>query len=216
MQLSRKGAAFIRLHEGFREKAYLDPVGVLTIGVGFTWKSEAFRNWWRAWKTGEFDKNSRMTKDEADDALQYLVTHEYGKAVDKFLTGTPVPQHVYDAMVSAVFNLGPGALRWKWAAAVKDGDYAVAAARLRKTGTTAKGKTLPGLVRRRKEEALLLEKGIYTGVFDAKANVEAVLKTPTAPSQEELQAAKRALARQSAAPVKAALPWWKRLFGLTK
>jgi len=58
--------------------------------------------------------------------------------------------------VSAVFNLGPVALKWRWAKAMKDGDYRQAAAYLSVTGTTAKGKTLPGLVKRRREEANLM------------------------------------------------------------
>lgn len=162
-RLSANGAEFIRLHEGFRSKWYLDPVGVPTIGIGFTWRSKSFRDWWGRFKSQPFRRGATMTQHEADDALQFLVAREYGKAVNDFL-GKRVPQHVYDAMVSAVFNLGPGALRWKWAAAAKRGDYSESARLLRRTGVTAKGKRLPGLVRRRKEEAHLLEKGVYTGV----------------------------------------------------
>lgn len=202
MRLSRKGAAFLRLHEGFRSKAYFDPGGVLTIGVGMTWRSKAFRDWWRAWKTGVLEADSTMTEDEADDALQFMVAREYGKSVNDFLAHEVVPQHVFDAMVSAVYNLGPGALKWKWAAAVKAGDYKLAASYLRKTGTTAGGKTLAGLVRRRKEEALLIEKGVYTGVAESPA---AATQKP-ATREEPIQA--------PATPVPAVLPWWKRLFGL--
>lgn len=166
--LSSRGAAFLRLHEGVRLNAYRDPVGIVTIGVGFTWRSAAFRSWWERNKAAPFNMRSSMTVQEVDDALVYLVAREYGKAVNDFL-GKPVKQHVFDAMTSAVFNLGPGALKWKWAAAAKRGDYAEAARLLRRTGTTAGGKRLAGLVRRRKEEALLLEKGIYTGVKHAPA-----------------------------------------------
>ena len=49
-----------------------------------------------------FDDRATMTEAEADDALQFIVKEEYGKAVDQFLAGQKVPQHVYDAMVSAV------------------------------------------------------------------------------------------------------------------
>ena len=161
MILSKKGAAFIRGHEGFRSRAYRDPVGVLTIGIGFTWRSTAFRSWWNAHTGTVFDSDSRMTEAEADACLQYMVEREYGKAVNDFL-GKPVPQHVYDAMVSAVFNLGPGSLNWQWAQAARAGNYELAARMLTKTGTTAGGKTLPGLVRRRKEEAMLLLKPTQT------------------------------------------------------
>lgn len=165
-RLSKNGAAFIRLHEGFRSRWYKDPTGTGTIGIGFTWASSAFREWWRANKPGvTFGPGVSMTEREADEVLTLLVEREYGKAVNAFLK-KDVPQHVFDAMASAVFNLGPGSLKWKWAVAAKAGDYAAAARRLRVTGTTSKGVKLPGLVRRRKEEALLLENGIYTGISE--------------------------------------------------
>jgi len=164
MNLSTKGAAFVRLHEGFVASYYLDPVAVGTIGVGFTWSSQAFRDWWAKNKPGKtFGPGSTMTRAEADDALLFLFTEEYGKAVNDFLK-KEVPQHVFDGTASPVYNLGPGSLKWKWAAAVKSGDFAAAARLLEKTGTTAKGKKLAGLVRRRKEEAMVIEMGIYTGV----------------------------------------------------
>ena len=167
MQLSAKGAAFVRLHEGYAAKYYLDPVKVGTIGIGFTWGSAAFREWWGKNKSGvTFGPGATMSRAEAEDALRYLFEREYGKAVNDFLKKT-VPQHVFDGMASPVFNLGPGSLKWKWASAIKAGDVAKGAALLRTTGTTAKGKKLAGLVRRRKEEALLIELGVYTGVDNA-------------------------------------------------
>lgn len=183
MKLSRKGAAFIRLHEGFRSRWYKDATGTGTIGIGFTWLSSSFRDWWRLNKPGVlFGPGVAMSEAEAEEALIFLVEREYGKAVNAFLK-KDVPQHVFDAMCSAVFNLGPGALKWKWAAAAKDGDYAAAAARLRNTGTTSKGKQLAGLVRRRREEALLLEKGVYTGVAaEPVAPQPEPSPTPQAPS----------------------------------
>ncbi len=163
MKLSSKGAAFIRGHEGFISKWYRDPVGILTIGIGFTWRSDSFRVWWKKNKPGVNVGAGSMTRAEADDALSYLCAREYGTAVNKFL-GHPSPQHVFDGMVSPVYNLGARALKWKWAAACQAGDYEKGAHLLTNTGTTAKGIKLTGLVRRRKEEALLISKGIYTGV----------------------------------------------------
>ena len=197
MILSKKGAAFIRGHEGFRSRAYRDPVGVLTIGIGFTWRSNAFRSWWNGTKGTSFNIDARMTEAEADEALRYLVEREYGKAVDEFLDGKPVPQHVYDAMVSAVFNMGPGSLNWSWAKAIKAGDYELAARALMKTGTTAKGKTLPGLVRRRKEEAMLLQHGVDKGIPPSPVRQSAVTQ-PSPPTP----------------PAKQPSKWWQRLFGL--
>jgi GH24 family phage-related lysozyme (muramidase) len=162
MKLSAEGAGFIRTHEGFVGKYYLDPVGIPTIGVGFTWRSSSFREWWKKNKGGSpFQPGATITRSQADDALRFLVEREYGKAVNNFL-GKSVPQHVFDGMVSPVFNLGAGSLKWKWAAAAKKGEYAASAELLRSTGTTAQGKKLRGLVSRRIEEAELIEHGDYT------------------------------------------------------
>lgn len=176
LELSRAGAAFVRAHEGFVPSAYLDPVRVLTIGIGFTWRSEAFRKWWGLNKPGqEFKLGATMTRQEAEGALIFLCRNEYGKAVNAFL-GRAVPQHVFDGMLSPVFNLGPGALGWRWAAAAKRGAYAEAASLLSVTGTTASGKKLPGLVKRRADESELIQFGDYTiGPMKADAMADGML-----------------------------------------
>lgn len=162
MRLSKQGAADIRLHEGFVDHYYLDAVKVPTIGVGFTWRSSAFRDWWNKFRPGQaFGPGATMTRAEADDALVYLADAEYGAAINKFLAGKVVPQHVFDAMLSMVFNCGPNALDWEWARLAKAGDYQGAAERLKNTAVTAKGKRLQGLVNRRADEAKLLSTGVY-------------------------------------------------------
>lgn len=161
MELSANGAADIRLHEGFVDHYYRDAVGIGTIGVGFTWASASFRKWWGERRQGiDFGPGCTMTRAEADQALQLLAREEYGAAVNKFL-GKTVPQNVFDAMVSMVFNCGPKSLDWEWARLAKAGDYAGSAERLKSTAVTAKGKRLAGLVSRRADEARLLSQGIY-------------------------------------------------------
>lgn len=163
-QLSKAGAAFVRTLEGVVLKAYYDNATppVLTIGSGATWASAAFRAWWAANRKGKkFDKSSTITREESDELLVLMFADEYGAAVAKFL-GKDVPQHVFDGSASPVYNLGPGALSWRWAAAVKAGDYGAAADLIRVTGTTAGGKKLKGLVARRKEEAELISTGDYS------------------------------------------------------
>lgn len=161
MKLSANGAADIRLHEGFSASYYLDPIKIPTIGVGFTMRSDAFKKWWAANRDGvPFEPGCTMTRAEADQALIYLADEEYGAAVNRFL-GKTVPQNVFDAMLSMVFNCGAGALDWTWAQLAKDGDYQAAAERLRRTAVTAKGKRLAGLVARREDEARLLSTGVY-------------------------------------------------------
>ncbi len=163
MQLSPLGAAFISGHEGFVGHWYNDPVGIPTIGIGFTKRSDSFQAWWKKNKRGVQLGTGTMTRDESEHALRYLCQFEYGRAVKRFLN-KKVPQHVFDGMVSPVYNLGADALKWKWAAACKAGDYEKAAGLLENTGVTASGIFLAGLARRRVEEAALIEKGIYTGV----------------------------------------------------
>ena len=163
-QLSSAGAAFVRGLEGFVDHFYLDaatpPVG--TIGEGFTMRSGAFRFWWAQHKAGTaFGPGATMTPGEADEALVFLFAREYGRAVSEFL-GREVPQNVFDGMGSAVYNLGTGALQWHWAQAIRAGDIAGGAALLRKTGTTAGGRVLAGLVHRRAQEAELIEHGNYS------------------------------------------------------
>ncbi len=181
MQLSAAGAAFVRHHEGFVPSWYRDPVGVGTIGIGFTWRSDAFRRWWAEHRPGQaFAPGARMTRDEADDVLQLLVAEEYGAAVNAWWTARKaLAQNEFDAAASVVYNLGERALEWKWAAALKAGDIAGAAALLKKTGTTAEGRELAGLVSRRREEAELLELGDYSigpVVYTAPAMADGVLR----------------------------------------
>jgi len=162
MNLSEKGAAFIRAHEGFVAKYYLDPVGIPTIGIGFTWRSASFQKWWAANKDVPFNRAATMTKAEAEHALVYLVAHEYGKAVNDYF-GT-LKQHEFDGASSVVYNCGAGTLGDRWADALKKGNIATAAAALEGTRITAKGKRLAGLVRRRKEEAALIQFAKYGAV----------------------------------------------------
>ncbi|NBN78457.1 lysozyme [Microvirga tunisiensis] len=154
MQVSPQGLAFIARHEGFVGRAYLDPGGVPTIGYGFTEGSRLFRSWWQAQGHAGLVPGQTIAPAAALSLLRELVDREYGPMVTRALG--PLPQTAFDAAVSAVYNLGPRALGWRWAKALKAGDLATAAACLARTGTTAGGRVLPGLVRRRADEAALM------------------------------------------------------------
>lgn len=182
-RISMKGAAFLRISEGWSGKYYLDnatpPVG--TIGIGFTWRSAAFRVWWDRKKPGmKFGPGATMTRDEAEDALAFIMDAEYGASVENFLnaTGRDYPQHQFDAAASVTYNLGAGCLEWNWADRLKANDITGAAALLKDTGTTAGGKRIKGLIARRKEEAELLLTGDYTigGTTQVSAIADGVLQ----------------------------------------
>lgn len=159
MQLSAPGTAFIAAHEGFVSKAYLCPASTLTIGYGFTMGSKIFADYWRGKHGRALKFGDTITRTEADMLLQRMVDAEYGAAVNREIA--PRKQHHYDGASSMTFNCGTGALKWKWAQALKAGNVTEAARLLRTTAVTANGRKLAGLVRRRAEEAYLIETGKY-------------------------------------------------------
>ncbi len=169
----------MRLHEGNPLTAYLDPVGVPTIGTGFTMRSDSVRRELaKIGITKLVPGKTKITAAQSDAILDAVLAAEYVPAV---VAGSPADrkQHELDAATSVTFNLGVGAMNWTWADYWRRGQIKKAAAHLAANYNTAKGKKLPGLVRRRKEEALLFEKGIYTGV--ASATKEATAEPPAQP-----------------------------------
>lgn len=177
MKISDKGLAFIASHEGLVLNAYLDPAGIVTIGYGFTNRSRVFSAWARAKWGRKMQMGDRLTKAEADQILGKLLEEEYEPPVERACPG--IRQTAFDAAVSACYNLGPDALKWRWAQALARKDYQAAGDLLRKTGTTAGGRTLPGLVRRRAEEADLIAHEKYpahmgggSGSNDAANSIE--------------------------------------------
>lgn len=175
--ITDKGIDFVTRHEGFVSKAYRDPVGIITIGTGFTNRSKT-----AAKMLGPIKLGMTITREQNDRVLKAAFLDEYGPPVDReFPMGKP--DHVYDAGYSYVFNCGAGALSDKWVKKLKGGSTSAAADALLLSRVTAKGKRLPGLVRRRKEEASLLEFGDY-GIVNTSRS-EQVPKPKVA--DEELQ-----------------------------
>ena len=159
MQISTEGTAFIAGHEGFVSKAYRCPAGVLTIGYGFTMGSRTFAGYWREKHGRGLQIGDTITRTQADTILAALIAEEYGAAVNSKIS-TSV-QHQFDGASSVSYNCGPGSLGWNWAKALARGDVGEAARLLRTTAVTANGRKLAGLVRRRSEEARLIEVGAY-------------------------------------------------------
>lgn len=160
---STQGIEFIRLKEspGGRTvtKAYRCPANVITIGDGFTMGSKIFAAYWREKHGRGLRMGDTITQAEADEILWNVAKHEFGAAVARAIK--PRKQHHYDASTSMCFNCGPGAVKWRWAKALAEGEIERAAELLRVTAVTANGRKLRGLVRRRQEEARLIESGIY-------------------------------------------------------
>jgi len=96
-----------------------------------------------------------ITKERAEELLREDVKRFEGY-VDR-LVKVPLTQGQYDALVSFVYNLGPGALeRSTLLDQLNRGDYDSAAEQFGRW-VFAGGKTLAGLVRRRAAERALFE-----------------------------------------------------------
>jgi len=138
MKTSRKGIDLIARHEGLRLQAYRCPAGVLTIGYGHT---------------GNVKEGQVITEDYA----RYLLASDLSsaeKTVERYLPN--LNQNQFDALVSFVFNVGSGnfessTLLKKAKVNVNDPSIADEFCRWNK----AAGKILPGLVKRRDDEAKL-------------------------------------------------------------
>ena len=136
MSLSQAGLNLIKSHEGLRTSAYQDPVGVWTIGYGHTGTAKPGQ------KINEAQAEQLLRKDVgwAEDAVRKNVK-------------VPLTQGQFDSLVSFTFNLGAGALgKSTLLQKLNAGDYAGAQAEFGKY-VHAGGRVLPGLVRRRNEEA---------------------------------------------------------------
>lgn len=138
MKTSDKGLELIKAHEGLMLRAYKCPAGVWTIGYGST--------------TG-VKEGDVITNKQAEDLLRKdLATAEAEVNRHKL----PLNQRQFDALVSFVFNVGKGNFRRSTLLKrIKENvfhpDIPFQFSRWDKGG----GKVLPGLVRRRKDEAKL-------------------------------------------------------------
>jgi lysozyme len=97
-----------------------------------------------------------------------MLDQEYEPIVVAKMPNGIVKQHQFAGATSGVYNLGGGAMNWRLADAWRAGDISKAARILGSNYNAAAGRKLPGLIRRRWEEAKLLQHGIYTGVKEGK------------------------------------------------
>ncbi|MBI1425775.1 MAG: glycoside hydrolase family protein [Gammaproteobacteria bacterium] len=126
---------FIAVHEGFRPAAYLDPVGIPTICYGHT----------AGVVIGQV-----KTKAECD--LLLALEIEDGFAILDRYTDTPLTTEQRVAFASFIYNVGEGSFRRStMLKKLNAGDVTGACNELPRW-VYAKGKKLPGLVKRRDAE----------------------------------------------------------------
>jgi lysozyme len=135
--ISQRGIDLIASFEGFVPHPYKDAVGVWTIGYGHT--------------AGVGPNSPHLSQGQGEALLRADLEHTYVPPVRKF--AKLLNQHQFDALVSLVYNVGPGIL----ARGHTLGD-ALANGNARAAGEAillydhAGGQRMPGLTRRRKAE----------------------------------------------------------------
>ncbi len=150
-------------NEGAVLRWYRDPTGTPTIGYGFTWGSRIFRNWWMVKHGRKMRAGDTISKSDAILLLGKLIDEDYAPPVIAALnrSTSTVTRHGVSAAIDMAYNCGAGSLKWSWFRLLLAGDIKGAAAKYRVTAQTSKGRKLPGLVRRRKEGAAILERNIW-------------------------------------------------------
>lgn len=188
MNTSKSGVIFISNREGCPLTAYLDSGGVPTIGHGTTMLSKVGRA--ELLKLGIkrlIPGKTKLTQSQADHIFMETLKHEYEPAVKRGIPESRrVTQHMFDAMVSATYNLGPAFMGWKWKVPwAKNGDVEKSANIWASRYNTAAGRKLRGLVIRRKLEAKLFLTGDY-GINSITKKV--TIKAPKVRDEEVLEA----------------------------
>ena len=141
MKTSPKGIRLICEFEGFRAKAYLDPVGIPTLGYGFI----------KGVKMGD-----TITRIEAHLRMERELI-EYERGVMAACNLTP-NQNQFDALVCFAFNVGVKGMTGSSVIKAYNRGDTQSAARAFGLWTKAGGKVFAGLTRRRAaESALFLE-----------------------------------------------------------
>lgn len=140
--ISTKGLDLVKHFEGWYPNAYKCPADVWTIGYGHT----------KTAKPGMF-----ITEEEGLELLKSDM-NESEKAVNSSVT-VPLFQHEFDALVAFTFNVGGGALKGSTLLSLlNQGNYDAVPTQLNRW-TKGGGRTLPGLVRRRRAEGVLFSTG---------------------------------------------------------
>ena len=141
MKLTQRAVDLVKEFEGMRLKAYLDPVGVLTIGYGYTNRA----GYGPGVKTGDV-----WTEEQAEAMLEQGL-EMFADKIRPYIHA-PITDNQFGAFVSLAYNIG-------WQSFIKstalrrfnNGDIEGAAAAML-WWNKAGGRVLRGLVRRRQAE----------------------------------------------------------------
>jgi len=146
MRISQKGLDLIKHFEGFYSKPYKDPIGIPTIGYGFTYYPSDRR---------KVTLNDKPITKEIGESMLKEVLRGYELDVER-LVKKPLTQNQFDALVSFTYNLG--ATNFSKSTLLKKinvnpNDKTIASEFIK--WNKAGGKVFAGLTRRREAEAKL-------------------------------------------------------------
>lgn len=155
MRTSPRGIALIASFEGFAATPYDDPAGYATVGFGhlIAYRSVTDEDRRASWVDGQAAAG-RLTRPEARRLLLEDLARDYEPHVAAL--GLALSQCQFDALVSFVYNLGPGAIGSETGigGALRGQEWLTAADEMLRWDK-AGGETLPGLTRRRRAERIL-------------------------------------------------------------
>lgn len=156
MNISGAGLDFLKAHEGFRSRMYLDSAGLATIGYGHLIKSNE-----------NHLMSATLSEEQAATILQQDT--QQAQAVVNSQVYTPLTQPQFDALVSLVFNIGAGGFGGSTVKARINNKYAesdIKEAWGRWNKITVNGELVfsQGLANRRKDEIELYFTGAYTSL----------------------------------------------------
>jgi lysozyme len=140
-------AALCRQFEGYRAKPYLCPAGIPTIGYGSTYYSDGRK------VTLE---DSPMDESNARALLMIELEHTYLPGVLRNCPILATDEKKCNAIVDFVYNLGIGRLQTSTLKRKINAQEWEAAQEQLMLWTKGGGKVLPGLLKRRQAECLLL------------------------------------------------------------
>ena len=165
MKLSKAGEDLMHRYEGFRNKPYLCPAHIWTIGYGHVLYQEQIRlpvvrvpdkhtPMIRKEMPLKPEDNRVWSKEEINELFRVDVA-SFERGVLRLVPGVVGRQGSFDALVSISFNFGLGNLqRSTIRMRANRGDWEGAAEAFR-AWTKGGGKVLPGLVKRREAEIAL-------------------------------------------------------------
>ena len=169
MKLSHEGAELMHKYEGCRNRPYLCPAHIWTIGYGHVLYQQQIRLPMvkKEGDPGQIRKeyplaegDNRVWSKEEINQLFAVDVASFERGVLRLVPGVHGRQGAFDALVSFAFNAGLGNLqRSQIRMRANRGDWAGAAEALM-DWTKGGGKVLPGLVKRREAEKALFLSGL--------------------------------------------------------